>query len=83
MHGLFLSQTSLLMKLYEEFGFFKPFDYESLAEATTSSIMLPSKYDRFYRSLKMGFAWMKGIVCCIQAYIYWLLSLSPQSILAM
>lgn len=24
--------------------------------------MLPSKYDRFYRSLKMGFAWMKGIV---------------------
>ena len=32
-----------------------------LAEATTS-IMLPSKYDRFYRSLKMGFAWMKGIV---------------------
>ena len=32
-----------------------------LAEATTS-IMLPSKYDRFYRSLTMGFAWLKGSV---------------------
>ncbi|KAL7311099.1 hypothetical protein PS15m_012383 [Mucor circinelloides] len=71
MHGLFLSQTSLLMKLYEEFGLIKPFDYESLAEATTS-IMPPSKYDRFYRSLKMGFAWMKA-----DNYRVWLLLFGP------
>ncbi|GAN10862.1 conserved hypothetical protein [Mucor ambiguus] len=71
MHGLFLSQTSLLMKLYEEFDLIKPFDYEATADATTS-IMLPSKYERFDRSLRLGFAWMKA-----DGYRVWLLLFGP------
>ncbi|CEP09137.1 hypothetical protein, partial, partial [Parasitella parasitica] len=58
MHGLFLTQTSLLMSLFEEFDLIKKSDYTILAEEAAKMI-LPSGHDTFHRNIAMGFPYMK------------------------